>query len=108
MARITKDHAADLALARQVREGTGIRRAPAAWPRPIPWYRRATTALYALAILAAIAVVTRMDVESARLEAAQYCELVKLGKDTKGDAGWPDYAGTFAKLCTPAGKLRDE
>lgn len=41
-------------------------------------------------------------------EAAQYCEMVKLGKDSNGDLGWPDFHHRYEQQCTADGKLREE
>ncbi|MNQ24549.1 hypothetical protein D3C85_377450 [compost metagenome] len=29
----------------------------------------------------------------------EYCEMVQLWKDTKGDLGWPDYRKAFEEEC---------
>ncbi len=48
--------------------------------------------LAALAIFAAFGVVGSMDYEDAKAEEALYCSNVKNGV-------WPDYKGTYAKVC---------
>lgn len=51
------------------------------------------------AILAFIAIVVlmgiagRMDYEEADLQQEQYCEMVKLYKQSNGEKGWPAYNG---------------
>lgn len=32
-------------------------------------------------------------------EATTYCEMVQSFKETNGRMGWPDYRGTFRKVC---------
>lgn len=32
-------------------------------------------------------------------EAARYCQMVHLYKETNGQLGWPDYRGNFRKVC---------
>lgn len=30
---------------------------------------------------------------------AEYCEMVQLSKDTRGEFGWPDYNNNFNRVC---------
>lgn len=47
----------------------------------------------ALLTLIAFGIVGQMDAEEQTRQAQQYCEMVKLWKETKGEAGWPAYDG---------------
>lgn len=40
-----------------------------------------------------------MGLEDAVRADQHYCQMVKLYKDTRGDAGWPDYEGTYDANC---------
>lgn len=61
----------------------------------------ATWALGGL-IVAALVVGAVTDVQIAQERDAQYCDMVALYKQTRGDSGWPDYRGVYDKLCTEA------
>ena len=30
---------------------------------------------------------------------ANYCEMVKIGIDSDGENGWPDYKGNYSEIC---------
>ncbi len=47
----------------------------------------------ALLTIVAFGIVGNMDAEEEKRQAEQYCEMVKLWKETKGEAGWPAYDG---------------
>jgi hypothetical protein len=46
-----------------------------------------------LAILLAMGVVGHFDAEDAQLQQDNYCEMVKLWKQSNGKSGWPAYNG---------------
>ena len=50
-----------------------------------------------LGLLIAMGIVGQSDLEEAERQQAEYCEMVKLWKQTKGQAGWPAYNGE--KMC---------
>ena len=59
----------------------------------VPHMKRNITPIVAvLAIVAALGLVGAMDAEDAEAQAALYCDNVKSGL-------WPDYEGTYAKVC---------
>lgn len=64
--------------------------------------------LVTIAMVAVLVGVLSLDRQTEAIEAAQYCQLVKQGKDTGGHLGWPDYKGVYDEQCTPEGKLRPE
>ena len=84
-----------------------VPRTPRPMPAP-PRKRRAWWKYVAVAFLIymAIAWLGKMQREDDALAARQYCEMVHLWKTSAGDLGWPDYAGTYARQCTPAGAVR--
>lgn len=49
--------------------------------------------LAAAVILLAFGIVGHFDAEDEKLQAEQYCEMVKLWKETNGQAGWPAFNG---------------
>ena len=53
--------------------------------------------LAGLGLLIAMGIVGQSDFEEAERQHAEYCEMVKLWKQTKGQAGWPAYNGE--KMC---------
>ena len=46
-----------------------------------------------IGLIIAMGIVGQSDMEDEQLQAEQYCEMVKLWKQTKGQAGWPAYNG---------------
>jgi hypothetical protein len=50
-------------------------------------------------LILALGAVGRMDLEDAIQSEKHYCDMVKLYKDTGGDAGWPDYENRYNKNC---------
>lgn len=50
-----------------------------------------------LGLIIAMGIVGQSDLEEAERQEAEYCEMVKLWKQTKGQAGWPAYNGE--KMC---------
>lgn len=53
--------------------------------------------LASLGLLIAMGIVGQSDFKEAERQQAEYCEMVKLWKQTKGQAGWPAYNGE--KMC---------
>lgn len=49
--------------------------------------------LAAAVILLAFGIVGHFDAEDEKLQTEQYCEMVKLWKETNGQAGWPAFNG---------------
>lgn len=46
-----------------------------------------------IGIIIAMGIVGQSDMEEEQRQADQYCEMVKLWKETRGQAGWPAYDG---------------
>ncbi len=46
-----------------------------------------------IGLVIAMGIVGQSDLEEAERQQAEYCEMVKLWKQTKGQAGWPAYKG---------------
>lgn len=60
-------------------------------------FKRYQVILAGLGLLIAMGIVGQSDFEEAERQQAEYCEMVKLWKQTKGQAGWPAYNGE--KMC---------
>ena len=52
--------------------------------------------LIALGLILAFGLMGNMDKEEEERQQDQYCEMVKLYKETNGQAGWPAYNGEGA------------
>lgn len=52
---------------------------------------RIKTFLAFTAIIVAMGIVGHMDADEAERQQEQYCEMVKLYKETNGEKGWPAY-----------------
>ncbi len=52
--------------------------------------------LIALVLILAFGLMGNMDKEEEERQQTQYCEMVKLYKETNGQAGWPAYNGEGA------------
>jgi hypothetical protein len=52
--------------------------------------------LIALVLILAFGLMGSMDKEEEERQQTQYCEMVKLYKETNGQAGWPAYNGEGA------------
>lgn len=50
-------------------------------------------------LILALGTIGRMDFEDAIQSEKRYCNMVKLHKNTHGDAGWPDYKATYDAVC---------
>lgn len=70
----------------------------------MPWLH---PALLVAAIVALVMIVGYFDRQALDMEQAQYCRMVAMNKQYS-DIGWPDYAGSFDKECTPEGEVRRE
>jgi hypothetical protein len=46
-----------------------------------------------IGIIVAMGIVGQSDMEEEQRQADQYCDMVKLWKETRGRAGWPAYDG---------------
>lgn len=55
--------------------------------------KRYQVILIGLGLIVAMGIVGQSDMEDEQRQAEQYCEMVKLWKETKGKAGWPAYDG---------------
>jgi hypothetical protein len=55
--------------------------------------KRYQVILAAIGLVIALGLVGQSDYEDEQAQAEQYCEMVKLWKQTKGQQGWPEYAG---------------
>lgn len=58
--------------------------------------KRYQVILTIIGIIIAMSIVGQSDFEEAERQKAEYCEMVKLWKQTKGQAGWPAYNGEGA------------
>ena len=52
--------------------------------------------LTVIGIIIAMGIVGHMDFQEEERQHAEYCEMVKLWKQTNGQAGWPAYNGEGA------------
>ena len=57
------------------------------------YIKRYHVILAAIGLIIAMGIVGQSDFEEEQRQAEQYCEMVKLWKETKGEAGWPAYNG---------------
>lgn len=55
--------------------------------------RRLLIALAVIGIVIAMGIVGQSDLEEEQRQVDQYCEMVKLWKQTNGEQGWPAYNG---------------
>jgi hypothetical protein len=55
--------------------------------------KRYQVILAAISLVIALGLVGQSDFEDEQAQAEQYCEMVKLWKQTKGQQGWPAYNG---------------
>jgi len=55
--------------------------------------KRYQVILAIVAILAAMGIAGHMDFEDEQLQQDNYCEMVKLWKESHGQKGWPAYNG---------------
>lgn len=55
--------------------------------------KRYQVILIGLGLIVAMGIVGQSDMEDEQRQAEQYCEMVKLWKETKGQQGWPAYNG---------------
>lgn len=55
--------------------------------------KRYQVILAGLGLLIAMGIVGQSDFEEAERQQAEYCEMVKLWKQTNGQKGWPAYNG---------------
>ena len=73
--------------------------------------KRYQVILALIGIIIAMGIVGQSDFEEEQRQAEQYCEMVKLWKQTNGKHGWPAYDGeevcqnTQARLANPAAML---
>lgn len=58
--------------------------------------KRYQVIILAICVLVLMGIVGNMDVQDEELQLAEYCEMVKLWKQTNGQAGWPAYNGEGA------------
>ena len=55
--------------------------------------KRYQVILAVIVLVIAMGIVGQSDFEEAERQQAEYCEMVKLFKQTKGQSGWPAYNG---------------
>lgn len=55
--------------------------------------KRYQVILAVIGLIVAMGIVGQSDFEEAERQQAEYCDMVKLWKQTKGQAGWPAYNG---------------
>ena len=60
--------------------------------------KRYKTILAVIGIIIAMGIAGNTDVQEEERQHAEYCEMVKLWKQTNGKHGWPAYNGEFT--CT--------
>ena len=56
-------------------------------------FKRYQVILAVIGLIVAMGIVGQSDFEEAERQQAEYCEMVKLWKQTKGQSGWPAYNG---------------
>ncbi len=59
--------------------------------------KRYQVILAVIGLIVAMGIVGQSDFEEAERQQAEYCDMVKLWKQTNGQAGWPAYNGE--KMC---------
>ena len=62
--------------------------------------KRYQVILAVISLIVAMSIVGQSDFEEAERQQAEYCEMVKLWKQTKGQSGWPAYNGEG--MCQPS------
>ena len=55
--------------------------------------KRYQVILAVIGLIIAMGIVGQSDFEEAERQEAEYCEMIKLWKQTNGQAGWPAYNG---------------
>ena len=55
--------------------------------------KRYQVILAVIGLIVAMVIVGQSDFEEAERPQAEYCDMVKLWKQTKGQSGWPAYNG---------------
>ena len=55
--------------------------------------KRYQVILAVIGLIVAMGIVGQSDFEEAERQQTEYCEMVKLWKQTKGQSGWPAYNG---------------
>ena len=55
--------------------------------------KRYQVILAVIGLVFAMGIVGQSDLEEAERQQAEYCDMVKLFKQTKGQSGWPAYNG---------------
>jgi hypothetical protein len=55
--------------------------------------KRYQVILAVIGIVIAMGIAGNMDAQEEERQHAEYCEMVKLWKETRGQAGWPAYDG---------------
>jgi hypothetical protein len=55
--------------------------------------KRYQVLLAVIGLIVAMGIVGQSDLEEAERQQAEYCDMVKLWKQTKGQSGWPAYNG---------------
>lgn len=64
--------------------------------------KRYQVIILAIFVLVLMGIVGQSDMEEEQRQADQYCEMVKLWKETRGQAGWPAFNGEeVCKATTP-------
>jgi len=70
--------------------------------------KRYQVVLAIIGIVIAMGIVGQSDFEEEQRQAEQYCEMVKLWKQTNGQQGWPAYNGECTcPICTNITALRE-
>lgn len=59
----------------------------------VKWFPRIILVIFVLVLMG---IAGRMDAQEEERQHAEYCEMVKLWKQTNGQAGWPAYNGEGA------------
>ena len=55
--------------------------------------KRYQVILAVIGLIVAMGIVGQSDFEEAERQQAEYCDMVKMWKQTKGQSGWPAYNG---------------
>jgi hypothetical protein len=56
-------------------------------------FKRYQVILAVIGLIVAMGIVGQSDFEEVERQQAEYCDMVKLWKQTKGQSGWPAYNG---------------
>lgn len=59
--------------------------------------KRYQVIILAICVLVLMGIAGTMDVQEKERQYTEYCDMVKLWRQTGGQAGWPDYNGVLSE-----------